>query len=32
MVQLTVFHVFDMAKDLETAYEAAFHVGEEAAR
>ena len=32
MVQFTVFHVFDMAKDLETAYEAAFHVGEEAAR
>jgi hypothetical protein len=32
MVQFTVFHVFDMAKDLETAYDAAFHVGEEAAR
>jgi hypothetical protein len=30
MVQFTVFHVFDMAKDLETAYDAAFHVGEEA--
>jgi hypothetical protein len=31
MVQFTVFHVFDMAKDLETAYDADFQ-SEEAAR